>query len=168
GLGFRKRALRYSNVATGEAERLGSPWHLANANSYHAYVLLQTGDWIGAQKFAELGRAGFAACGDHFQLAVSLYTGLEVLHARGDLAAAGAYGREQLAVFERLGLQMIGKGPYTIFGQVLAKTGDAEGLVVGRDVLVRAQQGADKLSTAFAHIALGDSLLHLGRIDEAI
>jgi tetratricopeptide (TPR) repeat protein len=168
GLGFRKRALRYSKVATAEAERLRSPWHLANANSYHAYVLLQTGDWSGAQEYAELGRTGFAGCGDHFQLAVSLYTALEVLHARGDLATAVAYGREQLAVFERLGLQMIGKGPYTIFGQVLAKTGDAEGLVVGRDVLVRAQQGADKLSTAFAHIALGDSLLHLGRIDEAI
>src|SRR4029450_4260510 len=30
------------------------------------------------------------------------------------------------------------------------------------------ERGADKLSTVFAHMALGDSLLQLGRIDEAI
>ncbi|MGH9142372.1 MAG: tetratricopeptide repeat protein, partial [Vicinamibacterales bacterium] len=168
GLGFAPTALRYVEAATREANRLGSPWHIANTHNFHALILQQTGQWSSARAHAELAHQGFAACGDHFQLAIALYSLLENFHARGALHEAIARGRGALAVFERLGLQMIGKGPYTVFGQALAKTGDLEGLRVGEDVLARAQQGADRLSTAFAHVALGDSLLHLGRLDEAI
>jgi predicted ATPase len=168
GLGFARRAARYGRQAIAEARRLGTPWHLANAHSFHGFVLLQTGEWMRAAEHAELGRTGFVACGDHLQLAVSLYTLLEARHASGDLRNGVARGREELAVFERLGLQLIGKGPYTVFGQLLAKSGDPEGITVGREVLARAEHGSDKLSTAFAHVALGDSFLQLGRADEAI
>ena len=51
---------------------------------------------------------------------------------------------------------------------MLAKTGAPEGLAIGREVLARAQQGFDRLSTTIALVALGDSLLHLDRLDEAI
>lgn len=167
-LGLSRRALRVAERAVAEAGRLGSPWHLANAHSFHAMVLLQTGRWPQAFENAERARDGFSACGDHFELAVSAYHLLEVLHLRGDLPAAKTRGRAELAIFERLGLQIIGKGVYTIVGRVLAKTGDERGVAMGRDVLARAERGADKLSTVLACVALGDALLHLGRVDEAI
>ena len=147
---------------------LGSPSHIANAHDFRAVVLIENGRWQEAFEHAEQARAGFAACGDHFQLAISLYTILEVLHGRGELDAAVARGREEVSLYERLGLQMIGKGVYTVFGQMLTKSGDLEGIAIGRDVLARAAQGNDKLSTAWAHVALGDSLLQVGRVDEAI
>lgn len=168
GLGLAKRARRYGEQAIGEAARLGAPLSLANAYGFHAVVLLQSGEWDDAFDCAERGRRIFAACGDHFQLAVTLYTLLEVLRCRGALAAGILRAREELAVYERLGLQLIGKGPYTVYGQLLAATGDPEGLKIGRDVLERAEHGSDKLSTAFAHIALGDSLYQLGRVDESV
>jgi tetratricopeptide (TPR) repeat protein len=168
GLGWSGRALRYGQEAIAEAERVGSASHIANAHGFRAVVLIEKGRWQEAFEHAEQARAGFAACGDHFQLAISLYTILEVLHGRGDLDAAVARGREEVSLYERLGLQMIGKGVYTVFGQMLTKSGDLEGIAIGRDVLARAAQGNDKLSTAWAHVALGDSLLQMGRVDEAI
>ena len=168
GLGLSRRAIRYGEEAIREAERVGTASHLANARNFHAVVLIEAGRWQRAIENAERAREAFAACGDHFQLAISLYTILEVLHGRGDLAAAVARGREELGVYERLGLRMIGKGVYTVFGQLLTKTGDAEGISIGQDVLARAAQGSDKLSTAWAHVALGDSLLQFARVDEAI
>jgi tetratricopeptide (TPR) repeat protein len=168
GLGWSRRALRYGEEAIAEAERVGSPSHIANAHNFRAVVLIENGRWQEAFEHAEQARAGFAACGDHFQLAISLYTILEVLHGRGELDAAVTRGREEVSLYERLGLQMIGKGVYTVFGQMLTKSGDMEGIAIGRDVLARAAQGHDKLSTAWAHVALGDSLLQVGRVDEAI
>jgi hypothetical protein len=57
-----------------------------------------------------------------------MFSRLEVLHAKGELRVAETRGRDEIAVFERLGLQMIGKGLYTVFGQILTKTGDEEGV----------------------------------------
>jgi tetratricopeptide (TPR) repeat protein len=168
GLGLRRRGLRYGEEAIAEAERVGTASHVANARGFHAVVLFESGRWQRALENAEAAREAFAACGDHFQLAISLYTILEVLHGRGDLKAGVVRAREELAVYERLGLQMIGKGVYTVFGQLLTKTGDSEGIAIGQEVLARAATGHDKLSTAWAHVALGDSLLQLGRLDEAI
>lgn len=168
GLGMNERALRYGQHAIQQATRCGTAWQVANAQSFHAIVLLETGHWTDAFDHAERARNAFAACGDHFQLAVSAYHTIEVLHARGDLAAASVRGREEVAVFQRLGLEMIGKGLYTVFGRILAKTGDGAGVVVGREVLELAERGADKLSTVFAEMALADSLLQFERFDEAI
>jgi len=113
-------------------------------------VLIERGHWQQALENAEKARHDFAAGGDHFQLAISLYTILEVLYGRGELIAGVARGREEVGVYERLGLQMIGKGVYIVMGQLLTKVGDAEGITIGREVLARAAQGNDKLSTAWA------------------
>jgi tetratricopeptide (TPR) repeat protein len=168
GLGLSVRARRYGEESIAEAKRVGSPWHIANARSLHAFVLLQTGHWQPALESAEQAREGFAACGDHFQLAVSIYTILEVLHSRGEVHAGIARARQEVAVYDRLGLQMIGKGVYTVLGQLLAASGNAEGQSMLQNVLARARQGGDKLSTAWAHVALGDWLLQAGHVDEAI
>jgi tetratricopeptide (TPR) repeat protein len=168
GLRQRGRALKYGEEAIAEAERTGSPWHIANARNLHGVVLIESGRWSEALAHAERARDGFTACGDHFQLAISLYTILEVLHGRGELRTAIARGRDELMVYERLGLQIIGKGVYIVLGQLMVKAGDAEGLTVIRDALARAEHGGDTLSRAWAHIALGDSHLQLGDADEAI
>jgi len=167
-LGFWKRGVQLGNDAIAEALRIGSPWHLANARGVQGMILLQCGRWAQAAHNAELSREGFAACGDHFHLAISLYVLLDVLYSRGELAAAIARGREELAVFDRLGLQIIGKGAYAILAQALAKAGDADGIAIAKDVLARAEQGRDTLCTAWAHVALGDALLHFNEVDEAI
>ena len=167
-LGLSARSVRVAEVAVAEAGRLGSPWHLANAHSYLAMMLLQAGRWPQAIENAERARDGFATCGDHLELAVCAYHLIETIHVRGDLSTAKARGRAELEVFERLGLQIIGKGLYIVVGRVLAKTGDDEGLRIGRDALARAERGGDKLSAVMALVALGDGYLQGGRIGEAI
>jgi len=167
-LGMSARSVRVAEGAVAEAARLGSPWHLANARSYLAMMLLQAGRWPQAIEHAERARDGFATCGDHLELAVCAYHLIETIHVRGDLSTAKTRGRAELEVFERLGLQIIGKGLYIVVGRVLAKTGDDEGLAIGRDALARAARGADKLSAVMAHVALGDGYLCGGRIAEAI
>ena len=167
-LGLSERSVRVAEGAVAEAGRLGSPWQLANAHSYLAMMLLQAGRWPQAIENAERARDGFATCGDHLELAICAYHLIETIHVRGDLPAARARGRAELEIFERLGLQIIGKGLYIVVGRVLAKTGDDEGLMIGRDALARAERGGDKLSAVMALVALGDGYLHSGRIGEAI
>ncbi len=168
GLGFSTRALRYGEAAIAEAERSGSPWHLATARNFHGLVLMQTGAWVRGLQLAEQARDGFAACGDHFELAVSLYQILELLQVTGRLPEAVRRAREEVALFERLELEMIGKGLFTQFGRVLAKSGDDAGIAVGLEVVARATSGADKLSTTLAHLGVGESYAHLGDVEAAI
>ena len=168
GVGMNRSAIQYGREAIEQAARSGSTWLLGNAESFHSMILLQTGQWTDAFGYAGRAHEKFTACGDHFQLAIAAVHMNQVLHARGNLAAARARAEDDVAVFERLGLQMIGKGLYTEFGRLLAKTGDERGIAIGCDVVARAEGGFDKLSTVFAEVALGDALLHLGRYDEAI
>lgn len=168
GLGMPARAIRYGEAAIEEARRCQSPWHEANARSFHAIVLLQTGRWSRALEHAERAGKAFAACGDHFELAVSGVALLEAMRARGNLVDASIRGSKLIAVFDRLALQMIGKGLYTAFVRALGRLGDEQAITVGAEVVERATHGADKLSTVYAEIALGDALLQLGRVDQAI
>lgn len=167
-LGLSERAVRVAEAAVAEAGRLGSPWHLANAQSFLALAQVQAGRWPLAHENAACARDGFAACGDHLELAASAYLGIETLHVLGDLSTAKTRGRRELEIFERLGLQIIGKGAYTVVGRVLAKTGDEQGIAMVRGALDRATRGGDLLSTVLAHVALGDGYLQLGRTEEAI
>jgi tetratricopeptide (TPR) repeat protein len=167
-LGLADRAVRTAEGAVAEAARVGSPWHLANARSFHAMVLLQAGRWSQALDNAQRARDGFSACGDHLELAVAGYHMLETMHVLGDLTAARTRGRHEVEAFDRLGLQIIGKGVYTIVGRVTAKSGDPRGLDMVGGALALAERGSDLLSITLASLALGDGHLHLGQYDEAI
>lgn len=167
-LGFSTRSVLVAERAVAEARRLGSAWHLAHAHSVQAMMLLQAGRWPQAIEDAERARDGFAACGDHLELAICTYHLIETIHVRGDLSLAKTRGRAELEVFERLGLQIIGKGLYIVVGRAIAKSGDDGGLAILRDALARAERGSDKLSAVMAHVGLGDGYLHGGRVGEAI
>lgn len=167
-LGLTQQAVRTGERALDEARRLHSPWTLANAHSFLGMAQLQAGDWHNALENATRARDGFAACGDHLELAISAYHIIETMHSLGDVHAARVRGRQELEVFERLGLQIIGKGVYISVGRVLAKGGDEQGLAMCRGALELATRGRDLLSQALAHQAIGEGCLQLGHIGDAI
>jgi tetratricopeptide (TPR) repeat protein len=168
-LGRYRTARELSDRAIAHAERLHSIWNLAAAHSWRGGIETWAGQLEAALDHSSKARDAYMACGDIFELGNTLYHMLEVYYCRGEFSRVVAEARKYLEIFERTGSLMAGKAIHFALGRACGLRGQLDDAIrLGQAGIVACERSRDVLLTPPAYLALGESYLAAGRLDDAL
>ena len=168
-LGFKRSATTYLRRGKEVATRLGVEFGLAHSTLYTAICQYYWAEWEAAIANGKDAIERFSRCGSMWELATAYSHLALALHRQGRLREMYAYCREGLAIMERTNSMMVGKGLLAFTSSCRVLFGDAETALCDSE---RAQRLGEQTNdvTLLPHLisVVGESLLALGRSDEAI
>ncbi len=151
------------------AEQLGSGWHMGLARSYSAMTYIARGDWAEGAEHARAGQKLLVDCGDLFEYVGTAYLEQEALFCLGDFPVIVERLGKVFAVVERTGSWSTAKGALACLARAHGKIGELEtAKQLGQKAIELCEQSVDRLFTAVAYQALGDTLLSAGDSDAAV